>query len=101
MNTKNIITGLIIEQTNSMDLCRKYHIPQSLLEEMIEEGLLNSDSKPFEQMLFDNAEVLRVEAALRLHRDLKINLPGVVLAIELLKEMDELRRELDILRKHF
>lgn len=41
---------------------------------------------------FDGVAVTRVQRALRLQQDLGINLPGVALALELLDEMDTLRR---------
>jgi chaperone modulatory protein CbpM len=36
----------------------------------------------------------RARTALRLQRDLEINLPGVALALELMEELERLRREL-------
>ena len=52
-------------------------------------------------MAYDTAEAPlfrgkygRARTALRLQRDLEINLPGVALALELLEELDRLRREL-------
>ncbi len=52
-----------------------------------------------ERLSLDQKTLRRMESAFRLHRDLEINLPGVVLALDLLDELKQLRHELDILRK--
>ena len=72
-----------------------------LLIEIIEEGLFASQAADEEQMTLDQKSLQRLETAFRLHRDLNINLPGVALALDLLEEMEQMKEELEILRKHF
>lgn len=100
MNDK-LLTGVLIEEISFIDLCHKYDISKELLIEMIEEGLFTIHSSNPQQIILSQKTAHRIEAALRLHRDLNVNLPGVVLALELLEEMEELQQELAILRKHF
>jgi chaperone modulatory protein CbpM len=45
---------------------------------------------------FSGTALRRARTALRLQRDLEINLPGVALALELLEEIDKLRRTLKV-----
>ncbi|RUR13746.1 chaperone modulator CbpM [Legionella sp. km772] len=101
MNKEQVIVGMLIEETLSFkEVCHKYNIPQELLLEMMEYGIFSTSSNGKENQL-DAKDLRRMESAFRLHRDLEINLPGVALALELLDEIEGLRRELAILHKHF
>lgn len=104
MNKDKILTGVLIEETTTysfIEVCQKYQIPKELLIEMIEQGLFSNKTTQLEQIALDQKELLRIESAFRLHQDLGINLPGVALALDLLEEIEKMRHELDILRKHF
>lgn len=104
MNKDNLLIGVLIEETTTIsfsEVCEKYHIPEELLMEMLEQGLFPSQSAEKEQLFLDQKALRRMESAFRLHRDLGINLPGVTLALELLEELEKMHNELDILRKHF
>lgn len=101
MNKEPIIIGLLIEESISFkEVCHKYNIPKELLVEMMEYGIFPTDTTREENHLNPD-DLRRMESAFRLHRDLEINLPGVALALELLDKIDSLRKELDILHKHF
>jgi len=52
-----------------------------------------------EQWRFAGTALRRARTALRLQRDLEINLPGVALALELMEELEALRRELQSFRR--
>ncbi|HCW89960.1 MAG TPA: molecular chaperone [Marinobacter sp.] len=47
---------------------------------------------------FDAAALARLGKALRLQRDLDINLPGLAMSLDLLDEVESMRREVDRLR---
>ena len=49
---------------------------------------------------FDERTVGRIQAACRIQHDLDINVPGVVLVLELLDELDQLRNRLTMLEHH-
>ncbi|WP_339782654.1 chaperone modulator CbpM [uncultured Marinobacter sp.] len=51
------------------------------------------------QWLFDVAALARLHKARRLQRDLKMNLPGLAMSLELLDEVQEMRREVDRLNR--
>ncbi|TAL58685.1 MAG: molecular chaperone [Legionella sp.] len=104
MNQENLLTGVLIEETTTYtftEVCHRYHIPKELLIEIIEIGLFPEQNITAEQMVLDQKSLMRLETAFRLHRDLEVNLPGVALALELMDEMERMRNELAILRKHF
>ncbi|CEG58467.1 chaperone modulator CbpM [Legionella fallonii] len=104
MNKDNFLVGVLIEETTTIsfhEVCHKYHIPEELLSEMVEQGLFPNQPSNKEQIALDQKALRRLEAAFRLHKDLGINLPGVALALDLLEEIEKMRKELEILRKHF
>ncbi len=104
MNHNQIIEGVLIEETETfsyLEVCHKYNIPEELLSELMEYGLFSNKSSQLEQLKLNAKELHRIESAFRLHLDLGVNLPGVVLAIELLEKIEQLDNELKILRKHF
>ena len=104
MSKDNLLIGVLIEESETIsysEVCHKYNIPENLLIEMMEHGLFTNKSADFEQLKLNQKELHRIESAFRLHRDLGINLPGVVLAIELLEKIEKLDEELSILRKIF
>ena len=51
------------------------------------------------QLKFDVAALSRLQKALRLQRDLKLNLPGLAMSLELLDEVQDMRREVDRLNQ--
>ena len=51
------------------------------------------------QWQFDVAALSRLRTALRLQRDLKLNLPGLAMSLELLDEVQDMRREVDRLNQ--
>ncbi|USQ14880.1 molecular chaperone [Legionella lytica] len=104
MDKNDILVGVIIEETKTFtytEVCHKYNIPKQLLSEMMEHGLFSNASTELEQLKLNQKELHKIESAFRLHCDLGINLPGVVLAIELLEKIEKLNDELDIMRRHF
>jgi chaperone modulatory protein CbpM len=104
MNKEHLIMGVLIEESTSIsfkEVCQRYNIPKELLIEMIEYGLFSNPSSDIDKNQLKQSDLRRMESAFRLHRDLEINLPGVALALDLLEEIEQIRKELDILRKHF
>lgn len=84
-----------------VELCEACNAEQTVLIEMVEFGVLDVEPPQVEQpseWIFQAATVERAQKALRLHRDLSINLEGVALALDLLAEIDELRAQLHQLK---
>jgi chaperone modulatory protein CbpM len=103
MNQDNVLIGVLIEESMTIsytEVCHKYNIPESLLTEMMEHGLFSNKSTDIKHLKLNQKELHRIESAFRLHQDLGVNLPGVVLAIELLEKIERLDEELNILRRH-
>jgi len=77
------------------ELSRLCAVDRTYIVELVEEGVL-SVVEVASEWRFAGAALQRARAALRLQRDLEINLPGVALALELMEEIEELRRELKV-----
>ncbi len=80
------------------ELSRLCAVDRTYIVELVEEGVL-SVTEVASEWRFPGAALRRARTALRLQRDLEINLPGVALALELMEELDRLRRGLEIGRK--
>ncbi len=94
-DTPTSLTGTVLDENTRCslgELCRLCGIPAELVLEMIAEGLLCPQEKAPEEWSFTAIEIKRVQITIRLQRDLRINLPGCALALELLEELEELRQ---------
>ncbi len=75
------------------DLSRMCAVDERHIVEFVEEGVL-SVVEVSRQWRFSGSALRRARLALRLQRDLELNLAGVALAVELIEELQQLRREL-------
>jgi len=66
--------------------------------EFVEEGVLTVVEINATEWYFTGAALRRARLALRLQRDLELNLAGVALALDLIDELQRLRRELQARR---
>ena len=66
--------------------------------ELVEYGVLAPlKGGDTESWAFDAWALARLQCALRLHRDLEINLPGLAVSLDLLDEVQRLRQQVDLL----
>ncbi len=96
------LTGEIFEEYAVLsvdELSRLCAVDRAYIVELVEEGVLSVTAFEAEQWRFAGTALRRARTALRLQRDLEINLPGVALALELMEELDALRRELKSTRR--
>jgi chaperone modulatory protein CbpM len=78
------------------DLCRLCAVERTYIVELVDEGVLRATEVDARGWRFSGAALRRARTALRLQRDLEINVPGVALALELLEELERLRGELRV-----
>jgi chaperone modulatory protein CbpM len=74
------------------DLSRICAVDERHILELVHEGVLSVVEADSTEWRFTGAALRRARLALRLERDLEINLAGVALALELLEEIEQLRR---------
>jgi len=96
LSDEQSLTGEIVEESAALSvaqLSRMFAVEERHIVELVEEGVLSTIEVDAAEWRFSGASLRRVRIALRLERDLGINLPGVALALELLEELEQLRRE--------
>jgi chaperone modulatory protein CbpM len=90
------MTGTLFDETAMMtlrDLSRICSVDERHIVEFVEEGVLNVIEVRSEWHFTGDA-LRRARLAVRLERDLELNLAGVALAVELIEEIEQLRRQL-------
>lgn len=93
---------VVISEQRSMSLgefCRCCGMAAEELLEMISEGMIQPRGSDPAQWRFSGRDLDRAHIALRLQRDLGTNLAGAALALELMDEMQTLRRRLRVLEQ--
>jgi len=96
-----ILAGAIFEETALLtveDLSRMCAVDERHIVEFVEEGVLSVVETKAPDWHFTGAALRRARLALRLERDFELNLAGVALALELMEELQTLRRELEARR---
>ena len=91
------LTSLILEDQSELtlaDLCRACAIDDVVIIEMVEEGVLTPAGQAPAQWRFSGLHLQHAKVAVRLQRDLGVNLQGAALALQLLEEMEQLRTRL-------
>ena len=91
------LTTLILEEQSELtlaDICRACAIDDVVIIEMVEEGVLTPVGEAPAQWRFSGLHLQHAKVAVRLQRDLGVNLQGAALALQLLEEMDQLRARL-------
>ena len=90
------LTGTIVDQSATLsikDLSRMCNVEERHIVEFVEEGMLNVVEVRSEWHFTGDA-LRRARLAVRLERDLELNLAGVALALDLIEELQQIRREL-------
>jgi chaperone modulatory protein CbpM len=108
MNPKDlpsVHTGTIVEDDplTLAELCRACGVHADWVINLVEEGIIEPDGKEIYLWHFSGVSLVRVRSALRLQRDLGINLAGIGLALDLMEELEKLRTQLnqtENFRKH-
>ncbi len=103
MNQK-ILEGILLDETIELslrELCRACSSSEEWLIELVEEGALEpiedlSVSIQPAQWHFTVNSIQRARTAMRLQRDLEINLSGIALALDLLNEIEALKSQLKV-----
>ena len=96
------LSGEIVEESvvlSVSDLSRMIRVDERHIVELVEEGVLSVLEIDSSEWRFSGASLRRARVALRLEHDLGLNLPGVALALDLLEELERLRREREIERR--
>lgn len=74
--------------------------PQQI-QELISFAVLHPHGHVQIEWRFDSMQIKRAKRAFRLQRDLEVNVAGIALALDLMDELDALRTQLHVLKKHY
>ncbi len=88
------LSGIILEEQTGLtlaDVCRACAVHAEYIIELVEEGVLVPVGREPVYWRFNGVHMRRANVAMRLQRDLGINLAGVALALQLLDEIEALR----------
>ena len=91
------LTGILLDERTELSLSELSLACSSSTEwiiELVEEGALEPIGHEQAHWRFSGTSLAKARAAMRLHNDLKINLAGVALALDLIEEIETLRARL-------
>ncbi len=94
---ENILSGILLDEQTELslnDLSRACSSSAEWVIELVEEGVLQPISQKQVQWRFSATSLPRARTAMRLQRDLGVNLAGVALALDLLDEIETLQGHL-------
>lgn len=94
------LKGILLDESSQFtldELCRLCTTERAHIVAFVAEGVVEAQGDEG-QWRFTATAVRRARTALRLERDLEINLSGVALALELMDEIQKLRQELQARR---
>ncbi|MBK5963276.1 MerR family transcriptional regulator [Thiocystis minor] len=99
---ETVIEGIVLDEAVTVSLTELTQLCGAngrVIELMVVEGMLRPQGGQPEDWRFSGEEVRRARRAVRLQRDLDLNLAGAALALDLLDELDRLRERLHALER--
>ncbi len=93
--SEKILTGLIVDEEMTLtlaELSRACCVHAEWIVELVEEGILEAQSEAGSGWHFSGPSLRRARMAVHLQQDLGINLAGAALVLDLMDELESLRR---------
>lgn len=95
--TSKTLTGIVLDERVEVsvhELCRACSTSTEWVVELVDEGVVEPIGDEQSHWRFTGPNLLRARAAIRMQQDLRINLAGVALALDLMDEIESLRERL-------
>lgn len=92
-----LLSGEVLDEQAELtlgELCRACQLSAEGVFDLVEEGVIEPLGRDPARWRFRGVSVRRVRCAQRLERDLRINVAGAALALDLLDELERLRARL-------
>ena len=102
MSTLTVVSGIIVEDTDIFtmnelsDACGK---PAKWIQALVDEGIIEPVGSGLEDWQFSVHCLRRARIVQHLEADLRVNLAGAALAVELLEELEVLRKRITVLER--
>jgi chaperone modulatory protein CbpM len=93
----SVLRCQVVEEEVSMsltELCQACGTESGVVLQLVQHGVIEPLGSAPQSWVFTGASLQRTRTALRLLRDLELNLPGAALAVDLLDQIARLEREL-------
>lgn len=92
--TESVSVWLLDDQVefSLAELCAACGVTEELVLDIVAEGIVEPRGDEPRRWRFSGVAVTRIQRVVRLQQDFDVNLPGAALAIELLEEIERLRR---------
>jgi chaperone modulatory protein CbpM len=91
----DVISAMLLDDSvefSLADLCSLCSVSEEIVVEIVAEGIVEPLGRDRAQWRFSGIALTRVQRVVRLQHDFGVNLPGAALALELLEEVERLRR---------
>ncbi|HEX8543453.1 MAG TPA: chaperone modulator CbpM [Pseudomonas sp.] len=89
----------LIVELDMKQFCQVTDIPAAYVIEIVEHGILEPQGRKPDEWLFDDQALIVARRAAKLRRDLELEWEGVALALDLLKELEQVRAENRMLKQ--
>lgn len=102
MNSRDLLLvhiGTVIEEDSLTlgQLCRACDVHADWIISLVEEGIIEPQGEDIRLWRFSGASLVRARIALRIQRDLGVNLAGIALVLDLIEEIEGLRAHMKTL----
>lgn len=97
------IAGEIVDESahySLKEVCQTCGVHAEKLVELVEAGIIEVQGERPAVWRFSTRSIVRSRKALRLQRDLDLNLAGLAVTLDLLDQLEALRRQVKELRQH-
>lgn len=91
------LRGVVLDDSGDItlrELCQTCRVSAERIRLLVEEGVIEPRGREPAQWRFERISIVRVRKVQRLETDLGLNLAGAALALELMDELEVLRRRL-------
>ena len=89
------VRALLLDESVELtlaEICSSFSVSEQLVIEIVAEGIVEPAGSDRSQWRFSGVAVTRIQRVIRLQREFEVNLPGAALALDLLEEIERLRR---------
>lgn len=91
----DVISAMLLDESvefSLVEICSLCSVTEEVVVEIVAEGIVVPSGAERAEWRFSGVALARVQRVIRLQHDFGVNLPGAALALDLLEELERLRR---------